>query len=385
MSVYLDAAATTKPKQEVIEAMIPYLTEYWYNPSSLYGQSANVKDDVEKAKKVIANFIGAKSDEIYMTSGGCEGNSLAIQGFINNSYAKARNPVVITSMIEHKSIIECVESLLVNTDDLFYIPVNKEGFVDIECLEKILKYNKRSYLNDVLVSIQFANSEIGTIQYIKDIAEIVHKYDAVFHTDAVQAIPHISIDVNNLDVDMLTASGHKLGCPKGIGFLYKRNCVEIKPLIYGSQMGGLRGGTENVAGIIGLAKAIGLCDTSYKKNTELNNKRSYFVQQLIKEFGCDINGAAISRIPNNISATFSQNITGESLLYILDLSNIMISTGSACDSQSIEPSRVLKAIGLSDINAMKTVRFSLPDDITYGQIDYVIEEIKKSIKLIENN
>lgn len=379
--IYLDSAATTKPKPEVIEAMIPYLAEQWFNPSSLYSPATKIKEDIEKARSTIGKFINANRNEIFITSSGSEGNCWAIQGFVNYCNRKNKKATVITSIIEHKSIMECVKYINAN---VYYVDVDGRGFVNMKMLESLIHevYNEA---NEILVSLQYANNEIGTIQDCKNIAKLVHKYDGIFHTDAVQAIGQVTIDVKDLDVDLLTCSGHKLGAPKGVGFLYKKNGIKIDPLIYGSQMDSMRGGTENVPYIIGLAKAIELCDVSDKKIIELDERRNYFMRRFIEEFDCKINGSLNSRLPNNISVTFPQNVTGESLLYVLDMSEIFISTGSACNSKSIKPSYVLKAISLTDEESIRTIRITIPNDITYEQIDYTIDEIKKAIKLIESN
>ena len=377
--IYLDEAATTKPKQEVIEAMMPYLTEQFYNPSALYSGANKVKKDIENAKKTIGDFINADSNDIYFTSGGSEANCWAIQGFINYCNRKGIEPTIITSVIEHKSILSCVDNMNI---DVHYIGVDHKGFIDMVALENVLEYvtcnNKYS---KTLVTIQHANNEIGTIQRVKDIANIVHKYNAVFHTDAVQSFGHVPIDVKELDVDMMSASGHKISAPKGIGFLYKKNEIKIDPLVYGSQMNGLRGGTENVPYIMGMSRAVELVENVTKYQFRMNFLRSHFIEQL-ELLGCKINGSLIERLYNNINVTFDQNIIGESLVYLLDMSEIMVSTGSACNSKSIEPSYVLKAIGLSDEDAAKTIRITLPDNITTDKIDKVISELKKQMMLL---
>lgn len=378
--IYLDNAATTKPKKEVIDAMLPYLTDEWYNPSSLYGESTKVKDKIEEAREIVADFIGAESNEIYFTSGGSESNCWAIKGFVDECVANKKHPIVLTSTIEHKSIMECVKNL---DADTYYVNVNKFGYIDIGGLEHTLNSIHKTVENkSLLVSIQIANNEIGTIQNISSISDIVHEYGGILHVDAVQGFGHINIDVDMLGIDLMSASGHKIGAPKGIGFLYIRNGIKIKPIIYGSQMGSMRGGTENVPYIIGMAKAVELFDTGIGSFIKLSLMRNYFSNRLKKEFGCKLNGCEHVRLPNNINVTFPQNITGESLLYMLDMSGIKVGTGSACNSKSIEPSYVLKAIGLSDSEAMRTVRFTLSDDITSSDIDKVIEEIGKSIKLL---
>ena len=376
--IYLDAAATTKPNKKVLDVMMPYFYEKWHNPSSLYGDSNSIKRDIERARDVIGYFIGAKRNEIFFTSGGSESNCWAIQGFVNECLLNNERPLIITSTIEHKSIMECVLNANANS---FYVEVDSEGFIDMGRLEQLLSCVENAN-HKTLVSIQFANNEIGTIQHIKEIAELAHRYNALFHTDAVQAFGQIDINVNDLDIDMLSASGHKIGAPKGIGFLYKKNGVEIQPLIYGSQMDGMRGGTENVPYIIGMAKAIELIqeDEEYELRTVI--LRNNFIAQL-KALGCRINGSLDYRLPNNINVTFPHNISGESLIYMLDMSGIYVSAGSACNSRSIEPSYTLKAIGMSNEDADKTIRITIPSDITMNEIDRTVCEIEKSIKLIE--
>ena len=379
--IYLDVAATTKPKQEVIDAMIPYLIDKWYNPSSLYSPATKIGRDIKKARQTVGDFIGAKGEEIYFCSCGSEANCFAIQGFVNECLSHNKKPIVITSVIEHKSILECIKNL--HNTDVYYVDVNSIGLIDLVMLCDLLKdvsHRIKSQTANVLVSIQYSNNEVGTTQHIKDIANLVHKYGGVFHTDAVQSFGQMDINVKKLNIDMMTVSGHKIGAPKGVGFLYKKSGVNIKPLIYGSQMDSMRGGTENVPYVIGMAKAVEILDIDNK--IAVANVSDYMIEKLVNKFGCKLNGAEIGRLPNNINVTFPQNITGEGLLYILDMSKIRASTSSACNSKEIKPSQVLKAIGLTDDEAMRTVRFTLSEDITYQDVDTVIEEIDKAIKVI---
>lgn len=382
--IYLDAAATAKYTNVddiIINTMATAMTDSWMNPSSLY--AANLKEKINKCKVNIANFIGANSDEIYFTSGASESNNWAIRGFADYTIINTlRFPTIITTKIEHKSILKAVENENLNAR-VRYCDVDEFGIVKYDSLEYLLKQCSR---NIVLVSIHMANNEIGTLQDIKRISELVHKYNGILHTDATQAFGHIPIDVNHLGIDMMSCSGHKISpVLRGIGFLYKRNGINIHPLIYGEQESGLRGGTENTYGIIGLNKSLEYCDLSDEKIKEMCDKRGYFIDSLCNKFGCKLNGDATKRLPNNINVVFPQNITGESMLYMLDMGNIKVSTGSACNSREIEPSHVLKAIGLTDEDAMKSVRFTLPEDITYEEIDKVIIEIDKSIKINELN
>lgn len=380
MGIYLDNAATTKPKKEVIDAIMPYLTDMWYNPSSLYSLSTNIKKKIEESRETIANFINANNDEIYFTSGASESNNWAIKGWNECN----DDNCIVTSFMEHKSVKDCVNAIwqIKPNIGVIYCDNDKYGMLDLNDLDECLDIAEP---NPTLVSICIANNEIGTVQHIKMISDLVHKYDGVLHVDATQAFGHIPIDVKELGIDMLSASGHKIGALKGSGFLYIKNGINIKPLIYGSQENGMRGGTENVIGIIALGEAVKHINfgDNYEYIEDIIDKRNYFICSLESKFGCRLNGHDTYRLPNNINVTFPQNITGEALLYTLDLSDVQVSVGSACNSHSVEPSYVLKAIGLSDDEAMRTVRFTLSEDITYEDIDKVIDEINKTIKIIK--
>ena len=382
MNIYLDNAATAKCGEidgVIINEMTNAMDKFWQNPSSLY--AGRVKDKVNKCRNNIAKFIGAKTEEIIFTGGASESNNTAIRGWVDEQLLDGYKAVsVITTPTEHKSILEMIRSKSLNAS-VRYCEINEDGIVDYNSLKSLLWMHEGE---PILVSIGMANNEIGTIQDIKNISDLVHSYGGIFHTDITQVLGHIPINVNELGVDMASASGHKISpVLKGVGFLFKRSNIDIQPLVYGSQEGGLRGGTENTFGIIGLSKALELCDINTQKIRELCDKRNYFINLLESKFSCKLNGHREQRLPNNINVTFPQNITGESLLYTLETSGIYISTGSACNSKSIEPSYVLRAIGLTDEQAIKTVRFSLPADITCEEIDIVVDEINKSIKLIE--
>lgn len=382
--IYLDNASTTRPKTEVVDAMLPYLTDKYYNPSSLYSPSVQIKNEIENARKTVADFIGAKAEEIYFTSSGSESNCWSIKGFCESCLKNDEIPMIVTTPIEHKSIISCVENHeFVNCE---YVKVDKDGMVDTDDLERILKYySKRKYTKyNILVSIQIANNEIGTVQKIGKISNIVHEHNAILHMDAVQAFGQISIRVDHMGIDILSASGHKIGCPKGIGILYKKKSIEIEPLIYGSQMDSMRGGTENVPYIIGFAKAIEL-----KKRYVINGcldvvvKQHEFIKKL-ESIDCKLIGSRYCRIPNNINVMLPEGVGSEEMLYMLDMAGIYISTGSACNSHSVEPSYVLKAIGLTDEEAARCIRITLPDDFDCGIIDKVICEIEKNIMLLKS-
>ena len=380
--IYLDSAATGNygSKDDIIvDTIAEAMKKYWRNPSSLY--ATDVKSYIDICRKQVADFIGAKPDEIYFTSGSSESNNWVIRGWVDRKLSEDTAVVnVITTPIEHKSILEAVKNPNLGAI-VRYCDVNKYGLVDCNSLRRLLEFREGE---PILVTMGSANNEIGTVQEVEKISELVHKYGGVLHIDATQELPYESIDVKELGIDMMSGSGHKISpVLKGIGFLYIKNGINIHPLIYGSQERGVRGGTENVFGIIGLAKAIELCDVSQERFDDMSTKRDYFISRLERKFGCQLNGHNFLRLTNNINVTFPQNITGESLLYTLETANILISTGSACNSKEISPSHVLKAINLTDDEAMRTVRFTLSDDITYEEIDRVIDEIEKAIKLIE--
>ena len=385
MGIYLDNAATSKYSkyrdEVIIDAMTEAMKVLWQNPSSTYFSGQSVRKIIDKCRSNVAEFIGAEPEEIIFTSGASESNNQAIRGWVDEIWLTTyKTPYIISSPIEHKSIIRLLEESNIDASTMF-CAVDEFGVIDHKSLERQLLINKNF---PVLVTIGMANSEIGTIQDIKQIANMTHDYNAILHVDATQAFGKIPIDVKELDIDMMSVSGHKISpVLKGIGFLYKKNNVKIQPLIYGSQEGGLRGSTENTFGIVGLSKAIELCDVNDKKVKELCEKRDYFYNLLESKFGCKLNGHSLNRLPNNINVTFSQEITGESLLFMLDLEAIQISTGSACNSQVIKPSYVLKAIGLSDDETMRTIRITISEDITYEEIGFIVNEIDKAILLIE--
>ena len=382
--MYLDNASTTKVKPEVIDAMMPWLTEKYHNPSSLYSDATYAKIAIDNARKTIADFIHAKPSEIYFTSGGSESNCWAIQGFVNSRLAKHRVPIVITTNIEHKSIMECVKNLPIAAT--YFLDIDSSGLVDIDELEDIIKelVENGTDTDDIMVSIQYANNEIGTIQDIRLISDVVHKYGCVFHTDAVQAFGQIDVDAQLDGFDMMSASAHKIGGCKGVGILYVQDGIKINPLVYGSQMNGMRGGTENVAGIVGMARALELARVHDWDSSPKYAIRDYLIEQL-RKIGCKLNGQVWEyRLPNNINIMLPYDINGETLLYSLDVADIQIGTGSACNSRSIEPSHVLKAIGLSDDEASRCIRITIDDDFTVQDADYVAEEIDRSIKILKS-
>lgn len=390
MQLYLDSAATAKPNKEVLEAVMPYLTDNFYNPSSIYSNGVRVRRAIDDARESIAGFINADTDEIFFTSGSSESNCWAIQGYLLAGVMDISTTSIVTTKIEHKSIMECVDAMerfgnATYYCDVTYLDVDKDGFVNMEQLESVFKDREEPDYYDIFVSIQLANNEVGTIQNIKAISDFIHKYGGVLHVDATQAFGQIPIDVKAMGIDMLSASAHKLeGGFKGVGLLYKKKDIEIQPIIYGSQNDRQRGGTENVAGIVGFAKAVELASDEMEDKLALSVKRDYFINELTRN-GCKLNGASVHRLPNNINVMLPEGIGSEELLYMLDLDDIQCSAGSACNSHSKKPSYVLKALGLTDEEAARSVRFTISSDITYEAIDYVVEKIVKIMKIIRNS
>lgn len=390
MQLYLDSAATAKPNKEVLEAVMPYLTDNFYNPSSIYSNGVRVRRAIDDARESIAGFINADTDEIFFTSGSSESNCWAIQGYLLAGVMDISTTSIVTTKIEHKSIMECVDAMerfgnATYYCDVTYLDVDKDGFVNMEQLESVFKDREEPDYYDIFVSIQLANNEVGTIQNIKAISDVIHKYGGVLHVDATQAFGQIPIDVKAMGIDMLSASAHKLeGGFKGVGLLYKKKNIELQPIIYGSQNDRQRGGTENVAGIVGFAKAVELASEEMEDKLALSVKRDYFINELTRN-GCKLNGASVHRLPNNINVMLPEGIGSEELLYMLDLDDIQCSAGSACNSHSKKPSYVLKAIGLTDEQAARSVRFTISSDITYEAIDYVVEKVVKIMKIIRNS
>lgn len=362
--IYLDYAATAPVKTGVASVISECMQSDWYNPSSLYRPSTEVRKKIDAAREVIAKSINAKPEEIIFTSGGSEANNLAIQGF----YKANSNPIIIASPIEHKSIIECVNSL----EHWAIAPVDMNCMIDLPVLENYLQNATKS--KQILVSIQYVNNETGVIQNINEIALLCHKYGTKLHVDAVQAYPHMKIDVKKLGIDMMSVSGHKFGCPKGIGFLYVKSGTNIAPIIYGSQERGLRGGTENTPYIIGMAEAVK--SISYDS---LLDKRLYF-EKLLKEIGCTINCEQVDRVDSIISCTLPRGIIGELVIYMLAAEGIYISAGSACSFG--KASHVLKAIGLSAEVIQRTVRISISDATTIEEIITASERLQEIIKKV---
>ena len=371
--IYLDNAATTRTKKEVLDVMLPYFTDYYANPSAVYNFSSKVRNDITAAREVIADSLGASSREIYFTSGGTEADNWAVKSTALAYQEKGRH--IITSKIEHPAVLNTCAYLEGQGFEITYLNVNSEGFVSLDELEKSIREDT------VLITIMFANNEIGTIQNIKAIGEIATRHSIIFHTDAVQAYAHIPINVKELSIDLLSASAHKFGGPKGIGFLYIDSKLKVRSFINGgSQERKRRAGTENVPGIIGMAKAVSLSIGDMDKNFEYTSKlQSYLTKRLKSEIdGVHINGSLSKRLGGNINVHF-ENVSSELLLIMLDNKNICISAGSACASGSIDPSHVLVAIGLSSDAARESVRISLSEENTLEELDVLVEALKEIV------
>ena len=376
--IYLDNAATTKTKPEVVEAMLPYFSELYGNPSSVYEFASQNKKALDESRRTIANAIGAESTEIYFTGGGTEADNWALIATAEAYENKGKH--IITSKIEHHAVLHTCEYLQKRGYEVTYVDVEENGVVKLDQLEKAIRPTT------VLISIMFANNEIGTIQPIKEIGAIAKKHKVLFHTDAVQAFGQLNIDVDDLGIDMLSASAHKLNGPKGIGFLYIRQGIKIRSLIHGgAQERGRRAGTENVPYAVGFGKAVELAMNSMeeriKKETEL---RDYLIKRVLSEIPYTrLNGHRTKRLPNNANFSF-QFIEGESLLIMLDMNNICASSGSACTSGSLDPSHVLLSIGLPHEIAHGSLRLTLSEENTIEEIDYTIDKIKETVEKLRN-
>ena len=371
--IYLDNAATTKTAPEVVDAMLPYFTEHFGNPSSVYGFAAANKEVITKQREIIAKALGAKTEEIYFTAGGSESDNWALKATAEAYESKGKH--IITTKIEHHAILHTGEYLQKRGYEVTYLDVDENGIVSPEAVEAAIRPDT------ILVSVMFANNEIGSIQPIKEIGEIAHKHGVLFHTDAVQAFGQVPINVDEMNIDMLSSSGHKLNGPKGIGFFYIRKGVKIRSFIHGgAQERKRRAGTENVPGIVGYGKAVELAMASMeqrmKHETEL---RDYAIARIENEIPyCRLNGDRVKRVPNNINFSF-QFVEGESLLIMLDMKGICASSGSACTSGSLDPSHVLLAIGLPHEIAHGSLRMTLGADTTKEDIDYTVDQLKEIV------
>ena len=370
---YFDHAATTRVKEEVLREMIPYFNMQYGNASSIYSIARQSKRAIEDARQKVANAINSKVKEIYFTSCGTESDNLALKGVAYSNMQKGKH--IITSKIEHPAILESCKTLEKQGFNITYLNVDEEGFISLEELEKSIRPDT------ILISIMFANNEIGTIEPIKQIGEIAKKYQIIFHTDCVQAIGNAKIDVNEMNIDLLSMSAHKFYGPKGVGALYVREGIQFDRIQDGGhQEKNKRSGTENVAGIVGLGKAIEIADKNLDEHIKkLTDLRNYYFSQLKEKIpNCKINGSIEKRLPGNANVSFP-NVDGEELLLKLDEKGICASTGSACSSGSSNPSHVLVAIGLDKDFANGALRITLGDDNTKEDIDFLVEQLLKII------
>lgn len=367
--IYLDNAATTKVADSVVDAMLPYFKEYYGNASSIYQLGAKSKEALDESREYIAGTLGAKTNEIYFTAGGSESDNWAIKATADAYARKGKH--IITSAIEHHAVLHTCEYLEKHGYEVTYVGVDENGVIKLDELKAAIRPDT------ILISVMFANNEIGTIQPIKEIGEIAKEHDILFHTDAVQAYAQVPINVDEMHIDMLSASGHKLNGPKGIGFLYIRKGIKIRSFVHGGQQErGRRAGTENIPGIVGLAAAakrsFSMLEEKMQKEIEL---RDYLISRIEAEIPyCRLNGDHKKRLPNNVNFSF-QFIEGESMLILLDSKGIAASSGSACTSGSLDPSHVLLAIGLPHEIAHGSLRLTLSEENTKEEMDYVVEQL----------
>lgn len=367
--IYLDNAATTKVADSVVDAMLPYFKEYYGNASSIYQLGAKSKEALDESREYIAGTLGAKTNEIYFTAGGSESDNWAIKATADAYAQKGKN--IITSAIEHHAVLHTCEYLEKHGYEVTYVGVDENGVIKLDELKAAIRPDT------ILISVMFANNEIGTIQPIKEIGEIAKEHDILFHTDAVQAYAQVPINVDEMHIDMLSASGHKLNGPKGIGFLYIRKGIKIRSFVHGGQQErGRRAGTENIPGIVGLAAAakrsFSMLEEKMQKEIEL---RDYLISRIEAEIPyCRLNGDRKKRLPNNVNFSF-QFIEGESMLILLDSKGIAASSGSACTSGSLDPSHVLLAIGLPHEIAHGSLRLTMSEENTKEEMDYVVEQL----------
>lgn len=371
--IYLDNAATTKTAPEVVEAMLPYFTENYGNPSSVYSFASKNKEAITKQREVIADALGAKKEEIYFTGGGSESDNWALKATAEAYKAKGNH--IITTKIEHHAILHTAEYLAKQGYEITFVDVDENGVVKLEDLKAAIRPTT------ILISVMFANNEIGTIQPIREIGAIAHENGILFHTDAVQAFGQVPINVDEYNIDMLSASGHKLNGPKGIGFLYIRKGLKLKSFVHGgAQERKRRAGTENVPGIVGIGTATARAMRTMEERTSKEKElRDYLIGRVLDEIPyVKLNGHPEKRLPNNANFSF-RFIEGESLLIMLDMKGICGSSGSACTSGSLDPSHVLLAIGLPHEIAHGSLRLTLSEEITKEDIDYTVEALKEIV------
>lgn len=377
-TIYLDNAATTQTYPEVLDAMLPFFTEHYGNPSSIYSFAGEAGKAVDEARRTIASAIGADASEIYFTGGGSESDNWALKATAEAYASKGKH--IITSKIEHHAILHTCEWLAKYGIEVTYLDVDENGLVSPETLKAAIRPDT------ILVSIMTANNEIGTIEPIAELGRIAHEAGALFHTDAVQAFGHIPINVDEMNIDMLSASGHKFNGPKGIGFMYIRKGVKIRSFIHGgSQERSRRAGTHNVPGIVGMAKAASLAVEQMNERMAYETKlRDHLIERVLNEIPyVRLNGHRTNRLPNNANFCF-RFIEGESMLILLDQNGICGSSGSACTSGSLDPSHVLLAIGLPHEIAHGSLRLTLSEKTTMEDIDFTVDKLKEIIERLRS-
>lgn len=376
--IYMDNAATTQVYPEVLNEMLPYFTEHYGNPSAIYSFAGEAKRGVDHAREIVAKAIGAKTEEIYFTGGGSESDNWALKATAEAYANKGKH--IITTAIEHHAILHSAQWLEKHGYEVTYVGVDEDGKVRLDELEAAIRPDT------ILISVMAANNEIGTIQPLKEIGAIAKKHGVLFHTDAVQAFAHIPIDVDEMNIDMLSASGHKINGPKGIGIMYIRKGVKIRSFIHGgAQERQRRAGTHNVPGIVGIGKATEISIANMEKNNEYEIKlRDHLIERVLNEIPYSrLNGHRTDRLPNNANFCF-RFIEGESMLILLDQAGICGSSGSACTSGSLDPSHVLLAIGLPHEIAHGSLRLTISEKTTMEDIDYTVDTLKKIIERLRS-
>lgn len=376
--IYLDNAATTRVSPEVLKAMLPYFTEYYGNPSAIYTFAGEAKQAVDQARETIAGALNAKAEEIYFTGGGSESDNWALKAVAEAYGSKGKH--IITTKIEHHAILHTAQYLEKQGFEVTYVGVDEEGKVKMEELQKAIRPDT------ILISVMTANNEIGTVQPIEEIGKLAREHKILFHTDAVQAFGHIPMDVEKMQIDLLSASGHKINGPKGIGFLYIRKGVKIRSFIHGgAQERQRRAGTHNVPGIVGFGKAVEQAVAGMEERIQYETAlRDHLIERVLAEIPYTrLNGAREDRLPNNASFCF-RFIEGESMLILLDQQGICGSSGSACTSGSLDPSHVLLAIGLPHEIAHGSLRLTLSSETTKEEIDETVEALKKIIERLRS-
>lgn len=378
MRVYMDNAATTSVKKQVVECMLPYYTEYFGNPSSLHGFAQEAHAGLDKAREQVALAINANPSEIIFTGSGTESDNTVLRGVALKLQSKGKH--IITTAVEHHAILHTCEELKKELDcDITYLPVDEFGMVSAKQVEDAIREDT------ILVSIMFANNEVGTIMPIEEIGAVCKKSGVLFHTDAVQAVGHVEVDVEKLNIDYMSISAHKFHGPKGVGVLYVKKGKKLPPFIHGGgQEGGRRASTENVAGIVGMGKAIELAMENFDVNSKIATLRDKLIAEIPKRIpDVKLNGHPTMRLPNNVNFSI-RFIEGEGMLLLLDMNGIAASSGSACTSGSLDPSHVLLAMGLTHEVAHGSLRLTLSDETTEAEVDYVLETLPKVVQRLRD-